>query len=47
MIEKINDVIKHLKPKDNLYVISRLFKKDTWELIEDHDDYDLAGEKAS
>lgn len=45
MIEKINDVIKHLKPKDNLYVISRLFKKDTWELIEDHDDYDLAEKK--
>lgn len=45
MIEKINDVIKYLKPNDDLYVISRLFKKDTWELIEDYDNYDLSEEK--
>lgn len=45
MIEKINDVIKYLKPNNDLYVISRLFKKDTWELIEDYDNYDLSEEK--
>ena len=45
MIEKINDVIKYIKPKDNLYVISRLFKKDTWGLIDDCDNYDLSEKK--
>lgn len=45
MVEKINTVIKHLKPKDDLYVISRLFKKDTWELIEDYDHYELSEKK--
>ena len=45
MIEKINDVIKYLKPNDDLYIISRLFKKDTWELIEDYNNYDLSEEK--
>ena len=42
MIEKINAVIKYLKPNDDLYVISRLFKKDVWELIEDYENYDLS-----
>lgn len=45
MIEKINAVIKYLKPKDDLYVISRLFKKDVWELIEDYENYDLSEKK--
>lgn len=45
MVEKINTVIKHLKPNDDLYVISRLFKKDTWELIEDYDHYELSEKK--
>lgn len=45
MIEKINDVIKYLKPNDDLYVIARLFKKDTWELIEDYDNYELSEKK--
>lgn len=45
MIEKINDVIKYLKPRDELYVISRIFKKDNWELIEDYDNYELSEEK--
>ena len=45
MIEKINDVIKYLKPSDELYVISRIFKKDNWELIEDYDNYELSEEK--
>ena len=45
MIEKINAVIKYLKPNDDLYVISRLFKKDVWELIEDYENYDLSEKK--
>lgn len=45
MIEKINIVINYLKPKDDLFVISRLFKKDTWELIEDYDNYELSEKK--
>lgn len=45
MIEKINNVIKCLKPNDDLYVISRLFKKDTWELIEDYENYELSEKK--
>lgn len=45
MIEKINDVIKYLKPSNELYVISRIFKKDNWELIEDYDNYELSEEK--
>lgn len=45
MVGKINDVIKYLKPKDDLYIVSRLFKKDTWELIEDYDHYELSEKK--
>ncbi len=45
MIEKINDVIKYLKPNDDLYVISRLFKKDSWELFENYDNYELSEKK--
>ena len=40
MVEKLNEVISYLKPQNNLYVISRLFKKDTSELIEDYESYD-------
>jgi hypothetical protein len=40
MIGKIESVADFLKPKNNLYIISRLFKKDTWELIEDYNDYE-------
>lgn len=36
MIKKISDVILYIKPRNNLYIISRLFKKDNWELLEDY-----------
>ena len=39
MTEKINAVITYVKPKNVLYVVSRLFKKDTWGLIDNYDDY--------
>lgn len=38
MNKKIKDVISVIKPTNNLYIISRLFKKDIWQFIED--DYD-------
>lgn len=40
IIEKIDNVISFIKPKNNLYVVSRLFKKDDWSLIENYDNYD-------
>ena len=40
MIEKIEDVIKYVKPENNLYVMARLFKKNIWEFIEYSTDYE-------
>lgn len=45
MISKISNVITNIKPNNILYVISRLFKKDNWEIIEDYDKYDLSEKK--
>ena len=38
MNEKIKGVISEIKPTNNLYIISRLFKKDIWQFIEDNYD---------
>ena len=45
MIGKIEDVINYLRPENNLYVISRLFKKDTWEFIDRSTDYESSEKK--
>lgn len=45
MIEKLESVIDYIKPENNLYIVSRLFKKDTWELIEDYDNYESSEKK--
>lgn len=45
MVTKIDDVIKVLKPQNNLFIAARLFKKDTWELIEDYNNYELSEKK--
>ncbi|HIQ90428.1 MAG TPA: putative DNA binding domain-containing protein [Candidatus Coprosoma intestinipullorum] len=47
MLEKINEVINCLKPQNNLYVISRLFKNDEWKLFDEYDNYDEAEKKLS
>ena len=45
MIGKIEDVINCLRPENNLYVISRLFKKDTWEFIDHSANYETSENK--
>lgn len=45
MIGKIEDVIDCLRPKNDLYVISRLFKKDTWEFIDHSTNYESSENK--
>ena len=45
MTQKIESVIDYIKPENNLYIVSRLFKKDTWELIEDYDNYESSEKK--
>lgn len=45
MIEKLDSVIDYIKPKNDLYIVSRLFKKDTWELIDDYDNYESSEKK--
>lgn len=45
MVDKIDDVILYIKPQNNLYIISRLFKRDNWELLESYDNYDKSLKK--
>ena len=47
MIEKLEDVSKNLEPNDYKYIISRLFKKNIEDLIENYDDYNKSKEKLS
>lgn len=45
MIQEIESVIDYIRPENNLYIISRLFKKDTWELVDDYDNYESSEKK--
>lgn len=45
MIKKLECIAEVLKPNDYKYIISRLFKKDVWDLIEDYDNYDNSEKK--
>ena len=45
MIQEIESVIDYIRPGNNLYIISRLFKKDTWELVDDYDNYESSEKK--
>ena len=40
MLGKIEEVIVEIKPQNNLYLISNLYKKDNWEFIDDYENYE-------
>jgi len=45
MLDKLKYVVETLKPNDYKYIISRLFKKDSWDLIEDYNNYNDSEKK--
>lgn len=45
MINKIECVVNVLKPNDDTYIISRLFVNNSWDLLEDYDNYDESERK--
>lgn len=45
MIDKIECVANVLKPNDDTYITSRLFVKNSWDLLEDYDNYNESERK--